>query len=149
MGCGSAKIINNKAIKLSKSNIIKINSNKPNLSENILYGYLEGNFRDCLITNDKELEEKLINFIPTKIPNDNNPNELVHNVLDDIITQSVEFNFDKNNIIALRGINKILKVEECNGNYLVFQNERKEISSKYIAIIVKKLNGNPQIKFAQ
>ncbi len=149
MGCENSKSIelidSNKAINLIQG---EIDETKPNLINKILRGDLQGNFKNCLITNQVQLEEYLVSFIPTKIKKEDNEFELIHNINDDILTQSIEINFEDEYIIALSGLNEILKVEEYNGNYLVFYDKEGDIT-KYIAIFVSKLNDFSQILFCQ
>ncbi len=146
MGCGQTKTFEDDKTGQLKITKMEIHEELPDLKEKILEGHLEGNFRNCLITNEKELEDNLISYIPTKIEDDKNPGQLTHNIHDDIITQSVEFNFEKHNIIALSGFRTIIKVEEYKGNYLVFYDSDEGNYSKYIVIFVKKISGFPQIQ---
>jgi hypothetical protein len=148
MGCENSKTIEIKENKSLYSIREKMDETKPNLIKKILKGYLQGNFKDCLITNKEQLEDYLVSFIPTKIRKEDNEFELIHNINDDILTQSIEINFEDEYIIALSGLNEILKVEEYNGNYLVFYDKEGDIT-KYIAIFVSKLNDFSQILFCQ
>ena len=148
MGCENTKTIELNENKIIYSIKERINPEKPNLIKKILKGYLQGNFKDCLITNNDQLEEYLVSYIPTKIKNEENNLELIHNINDDILTQSIEINFEDEYIIALSGLNEILKVEEYNGNYLVFYDKGGDIN-KYIAIFVSKINDFSQILFCQ
>ena len=148
MGCENSKTIEIKENKSLYSIREKMDETKPNLIKKILKGYLQGNVKDCLITNKEQLEDYLVSFIPTKIRKEDNEFELIHNINDDILTQSIEINFEDEYIIALSGLNEILKVEEYNGNYLVFYDKEGDIT-KYIAIFVSKLNDFSQILFCQ
>ena len=149
MGCENSKSIelidSNKAINLIQA---EIDETKPNLINKILRGDLQGNFKNCLITNQVQLEEYLVSFIPTKIKKEENDLELIYNINDDILTQSIVINFEKEYIIALSGFNEILKVEEHNGNYLVFFDKIVD-DIKYIAIFVSQINEFSQILYCQ
>jgi hypothetical protein len=135
----------------SSSNIIEVNkklfSNSENYIVNKTKGILNKNsqFIDCLITNKEELEEKLIDFIPTRIKIDNKEDQ--YNIDDNIITKSFEFNFDENYLIALNGLNDVLKVEEKGGNYLIYHDNIPANPENYICVVVKQIIGTPQISF--
>ena len=134
----------------SSSSIVEGETNKKTVKENYIINKTEGilkknsQFNDCLITNYYELDEKLIEFIPTRITS-NNKDEL--NINDNIITNSFNFNFDENFLIAVNGVNDILKVEEKGGNYLIFHDNIAVNPEKYICVVVKQIIGTPQISF--
>jgi len=134
----------------SGSSIVVGETNKKPIKENYIINKTEGilkknsQFKDCLITNYYELDEKLIEFIPTRITY-NNKDE--YNINDNIITNSFNFNFDENFLIAVNGVNDILKVEEKGGNYLIFHDNIAVNPEKYICVVVKQIIGTPQISF--
>ena len=104
-------------------------------------------FQDCLIQSENDLENKIRMFIPTKKPDENNPEQLVPNIQDDIVTSSLEVDFDKNYVIAMSAIN-ITNVSEVKGCYLVYHDNQAKSSGTYCAVVVEKLPGNPEIKLA-
>ena len=136
MGCSSSSIVEGSVTKIIKENYI-VGKTEGILKKN-------SQFNDCLITNYYELEEKLIEFIPTRIKF-NNKDEF--NINDNIITNSLNFNFDENFLIAVNGVNDILKVEEKGGNYLIFHDNIAVNPEKYICVVVKQIIGTPQISF--
>jgi len=136
MGCSSSSIVEGSVRKIIKENYI-VGKTEGILKKN-------SQFKDCLITNYYELEEKLIEFIPTRIKF-NNKDEF--NINDNIITNSLNFNFDENFLIAVNGVNDILKVEEKGGNYLIFHDNIAVNPEKYICVVVKQIIGTPQISF--
>ena len=107
----------------------------------------DSDFKDALITNQFDLETRLRDHIPTYFPDPENPNLPKPNLKDDFITKSVKIDFNKRYIIAINGINKVDKVEEVNGDYMIYHDNKPCRKDKYIALIVKKLDGEPQIKF--
>jgi hypothetical protein len=136
MGCSSSSIVEGSVTKIIKENYI-VGKTEGILKKN-------SQFNACLITNYYELEEKLIEFIPTRIKF-NNKDEF--NINDNIITNSLNFNFDENFLIAVNGVNDILKVEEKGGNYLIFHDNIAVNPEKYICVVVKQIIGTPQISF--
>ena len=105
------------------------------------------NFSDCLIKNNEDLEEKLRSFIPTKIVKDDS-NVPTFNTRDDILTKSANINFDENYLIALNGVNRVLRVDQENGNYLIVHDDQPGYKNKYIALLVTKLEGNPEFFYS-
>ena len=104
------------------------------------------NFTDSLIKNSEELEEKLRSFIPTKIIKDNS-NIPSFNTKDEILTKCANINFDKFFLIAINGVNRVTRVEEENGNYLIFNDNQPGYKNKYIALVVSKIGENPEFFF--
>ena len=100
------------------------------------------NFTDSLIKNHEELDEKLRSFIPTKIIKDNSDTP-TFNTRDDILTKSHNINFDQYYLIALNGVNRVIRVEEENGNYLIFHDNQPGYKHKYIALVVTQIGDNP------
>ena len=104
------------------------------------------NFTDSLIKNQEELEDKLRSFIPTKIIKDDS-NVPQFNTKDDILTKCANINFDNNFVIAINGVNRVTRVEEENGNYLIFNDNQPGYKNKYIALVVTKIGENPEFFF--
>ena len=104
-------------------------------------------FQDCLIQSENDLENKIRMFIPTKKPDENNPEQLVPNIQDDIVTSSLKVDFNKNYVIAMSAIN-ITNVSEVKGCYLVYHDNQAKSSGTYCAVVVERLPGNPEIKLA-
>ena len=128
------------------------NPNIPPSNNNLLIRAYTGlltkdnTFSDTIIKSNEELNDKLRSFIPSKIKKDNN---YTYNIYDDILTKSEKVNFDEECIIAMNGINKVLRVEENNGNYLIFHDNQPKEKNSYIAIVVKRISGfNPKLNFA-
>ena len=119
---------------------------KKNLCVKMLTGLLQKdtNFSDCLIKNQEELEENLRSLIPTKIIKDDS-NIPTFNTKDDILTKSANINFDENYLIAINGVNRVLRVEEENGNYLIVHDNQSGYKNKYIALVVIKIGESPSI----
>ena len=119
-------------------------SKKKNLCVKMLTGFLQKdiNFTDSLITNQEELEDNLRSFIPTKIIKDD-ANIPTFNTKDDILTKSANINFNENFVIAINGVNRVLRVEEENGNYLIVHDNQPGYKNKYIALVVIKIGDSP------
>ena len=105
------------------------------------------NFSDCLIKKNEDLEEKLRSFIPTKIVKDDS-NVPTFNTRDDILTKSANINFNENYLIALNGVNRVLRVDQENGNYLIIHDNQPGYKNKYIDLLVNKLEGNPEFFYS-
>lgn len=135
------------------NNNVENNSDKEEKDENILISVHSGRlikglpFQNCLIKSDDELINKLRMFIPTVIPK-KNKNTNAFNLNDKILTNSININYHKNYIIALKGFNKIENVLNDNDNYLICHDGTIKNEEKYIALIVKKIEGNPQLLFS-
>ena len=86
---------------------------RPLTIEKKMTGLLEKDlhFQDCLIQSENDLENKIRMFIPTKKPDENNPEQLVPNIQDDIVTNSIQVDFDKCCVIAMSAINITNKSE--------------------------------------
>ena len=128
------------------------NSNSPSQNNNLLIRQYAGllsednNFSDTIIKSNDELNEKLRSFIPSKIKKDNN---LTYNIYDDILTKSEKVDFQEEYIIAINGVNKVIRVDEMNGKYLIFHDNQPKEKNSYVAIVVKKISGNkPEFIFA-
>ena len=132
---------------------LESNENSNNNSKNLMIkkhrGLLIKNskFSDTLIKSDQELNDKLRDFIPLRIKKDNSE-ELVFNVNDDVLTQSIKVDFNNEYIIALNGVNEVYKVEGANNYYTIFHDNQPSEKDKYIAIVVKKIEGEPTMIFA-
>ncbi len=120
-----------------------------NLCSKILSGLLlsDSNFHDTIIKNQEDLDDKLRSYIPTKIKKDNS-DSLSHNLGDLILTKAHQIDFTKNYLIAINGVNRVLRVEEDNGNYLIFHDKQPGYKNKYIALVVERLPINPGFNFA-
>ena len=158
MGCQNPKTIedDNEAINENntKKNTIKEDDLKEEkLEEQILIETYSGllihglNFQNCLIKSQDELINNLRMYIPPKIENKQKKSS-VFNLNDKILSNSININFNKNYIIALTGINKIDNVKINNGNYIIYHDGEENSEDRYIALIVKKIEGNPQIIFS-
>jgi hypothetical protein len=150
MGCTEVSAIEDMKGQ-EKSNTIG-NPTEPNLAEKMVSGIVQPfgdkTFKDCIINNESEFDDKIVDFIPTKIPDPENDDNEIPNINDDIVTQSLKVDFNINCIIALSGIHKVLKVERHNDNYLVFHDGQKGKKNTYIAIVVQKIIGGfPTIEF--
>ena len=122
---------------------------RPLTIEKKMTGLLEKDlhFQDCLIQSENDLENKIRMFIPTKKPDENNPEQLVPNIQDDIVTNSIKVDFDNYCVIAMSAIN-ITNVSEVKGCYLVYHDNQAKSSGTYCAVVVERLPGNPEIKLA-
>ena len=171
MGCQNSTTFenNNEPLK-ENTKITKVNTNKNNNNEhvnnekdtykeedeNILIGIYSGllirglNFQNSLIKSQDELITNLRMFIPTKIQKKHKNQKITYgfNLDDKILTNSININFHKNYIIALTGFNNIENIKNSNGNYLIFHDGEINNEERYIAAVVKKIEGNPQILFS-
>ena len=121
-----------------------------NLIVKIYRGYLiqDSKFFDTLIKSEEELNQKLRVFIASRVRKDINSKDLIYNIYDDILTKSVNINFENNYVIAINGIYTVLKVEENNGNYLIYHDNQVCETIIYNAIVVRKIEGEPRIILA-
>ena len=119
---------------------------KKNLCIKMYSGQLQLNhdFVDSVIKNQEELEDKLRSYIPTKIKKDDS-DVPVFNTRDDILTKSVNINFNECYLIAINGVNRVLRVEEENGNYLIIHDDQPAEKNKYIALVVFQIGSQPEI----
>ena len=145
MGCEESRTIDD----VQTPQQVQEATTRPLTIEKKMTGLLEKDlhFQDCLIQSENDLENKIRMFIPTKKPDENNPEQLVPNIQDDIVTSSLKVNFDKNYVIAMSAIN-ITNVSEVKGCYLVYHDNQAKSSGTYCAVVVEKLPGNPEIKLA-
>ena len=104
-------------------------------------------FTDTIIKSDNELEDKLRSYIALKVKKENSE-ELMYNTEDEILTKSIKVDFKRQYIIALNGINDIDKVQKSDNNYLIYHDNQPSSSDEYIAIVVKKLKGEPRFILA-
>ena len=92
------------------------------------------------------MNDKLRSFIPSKIKENN---EYTYNIYDDILTKSEKVNFQDEYIIAINGVNRVLRVEESDGNYLIYHDNQPKEKNSYLAMVVKRISGfNPGIIYA-
>ena len=106
----------------------------------------EANFTDTLIKTSEELNEKLRTYIPSQIKEGN---KYTYNLNDDILTKSEKVNFENEYIIAINGVNKVDRVEEKDGKYLIFHDNQPKEKNAYIALVVKRISKyNPWFAFA-
>ena len=104
-------------------------------------------FTDTLIKSSEELNQKLRDYIPSQIEIDRETYD--YNLKDDILTKAAKFNFDEEYIIAINGVNNVLRVEESNGNYMIYHDNQPKERNVYTALVVKRINGiNPKFVFA-
>ena len=145
MGCEESRTIED----VQTPQQVQVATTRPLTIEKKMTGLLEKDlhFQDCLIQSENDLENKIRMFIPTKKPDENNPEQLMPNIQDDIVTSSLEVDFDKNYVIAMSAIN-ITNVSEVKGCYLVYHDNQAKSSGTYCAVVVEKLPGNPEIKLA-
>ena len=122
---------------------------KPNLCLKMYSGVLQSdiNFTDTLIRNQNELEDKLRSFIPTKIIKDDSEVP-TFNTKDDILTNSAKINFAQHYLIAINGVNRVLRVEEENGNYLIYHDNQAGSKDKYLALVVTQIGVDPHFFYA-
>ena len=145
MGCEESRTIED----VQTPQQVQEATTRPLTIEKKMTGLLEKDlhFQDCLIQSENDLENKIRMFIPTKKPDENNPEQLMPNIQDDIVTSSLKVDFDKNYVIAMSAIN-ITNVSEVKGCYLVYHDNQAKSSGTYCAVVVEKLPGNPEIKLA-
>ena len=145
MGCEESRTIED----VQTPQQVQVATIRPLTIEKKMTGLLEKDlhFQDCLIQSENDLENKIRMFIPTKKPDENNPEQLVPNIQDDIVTSSLKVDFNKNYVIAMSAIN-ITNVSEVKGCYLVYHDNQAKSSGTYCAVVVEKLPGNPEIKLA-
>ena len=168
MGCQNSNTSEGKTEKIqenqniSEQNIIKEeNNNKEDEAiieqekkeENILIATFSGflikglNFQNCIIKSQDELITNLRMFIPAKIQK-KQKKSFVFNLEDKILSNSININFNNNYMIALTGFNNIKDIKIENGNYIVYHDGQNNNEENYIALVVKKLEGNPEILFS-
>ena len=126
------------------------NDDEKNLLIKIYKGELTKNslFTDTIIKSDNELEDKLRSFIALKVKKENSE-ELTYNINDEIWTKSNKFDFKRQYIIALNGINNINNVQKSDdNNYIIYHDNQPSASDEYIAIVVKKIRGKPSFILA-
>ena len=106
----------------------------------------ENEFSDTIIKSNEELNDKLRSFIPSKIKENN---QYTYNIYDDILTKSEKVNFQDEYIIAINGVNRVLRVEESDGNYLIYHDNQPKEKNSYLAMVVKRISAfNPGIIYA-
>ena len=107
----------------------------------------EKEFTDTIIKSNEELNKKLRDYIPSQIDLGNDRYD--YNLSDDILTKSATVNFNEEYIIAINGVNKVLRVEENEGNYIIYHDNQQKEKNSYVALVVKKISGdNPKFFFA-
>ena len=106
----------------------------------------EKQFTDTLIKSNEELNKKLRDYIPSQIDLGND--RFDYNLSDDILTKSANVNFNDEYIIAINGVNKVLRVEENDGNYVIYHDNQQKEKDNYMALVVKMIGGNPKFFFA-
>ena len=145
MGCEESRTIED----VQTPQQVQVATTRPLTIEKKMTGLLmkDLHFQDCLIQSENDLENKIRMFIPTKKPDENNPEQLVPNIQDDIVTNSIQVDFDKCCVIAMSAIN-ITNVSEVKGCYLVYHDNQAKSSGTYCAVVVERLPGNPEIKLA-
>lgn len=107
----------------------------------------DNNFTDTLIKSEAELIPKLRDYIPSQIEIGNDKYD--YNCADDILTRTARINFNEEYIIAINGVNNVLRVEENDGKYMIYHDNQPKEKNSYIALVVKKIEGsNPKFIFA-
>ena len=140
----------------TKAKILEIYKMKNNVCINRYSGFIiKGlNFQNCIIKSQNELDNNLRMFIPSKIPKIKK-SDTGYNLDDDIFTNILEINFDKYYIIAIKDIYSINYIIQKNGDYVIYHNNKKKWNDsksftnleRYMAFVVKKLEGDPKIIF--
>ena len=129
--------------------MVEEDQNPNNLCRAVATGLLRNdlNFTDTIIYNQQDLDDKLRIFIPTKIQKkDTNTTE--YNTKDDILTNSISIDFENQCLIAISGINRVLKVEETEeGDYVIFHDNQRASPNQYIALVVRKLGRSSKMIF--
>lgn len=145
MGCEESRTIED----VQTPQQVQVATIRPLTIEKKMTGLLQKDlhFQDCLIQSENDLENKIRMFIPTKKPDENNPEQLVPNIQDDIVTNTIQVDFDNYCVIAMSAIN-ITNVSEVKGCYLVYHDNQAKSSGTYCAVVVERLPGNPEIKLA-
>ena len=155
---------NKKQISYSKENNLleqqtdkhDVNQNSDNQNienENILISKYTGflikglHFENCLIKSEEELINNLRMYIPSKIPK-KQKNSFRFNLEDKILSNSINIDFNQNYILALKGFKNIENVKISDGNYMVYHNGLINNEERYIALVVKKIEGDPQILYS-
>ena len=146
MGCDEIKTLEIDDPQPQENNDYQKNKN---LCVRMLEGVLQedNNFEDCIIKDQEELENKLRSYIPTKIV-DHATDTKRFNTRDDILTKSANIDFSKYYLLAINGVNRVLRVEEENDNYLIIHDNQPAKKNKYIALIVTQLGMNPSLFYA-
>ena len=104
-------------------------------------------FKDTLIKSNEELIQKLRDYIPSQIEIDKDKYD--YNYDDDILTRTAKINFDEEYIIAINGVNNVLRVEENDGKYMIYHDNQPKEKNTYIALVVKRISEiNPKFIFA-
>ncbi len=131
------------------SKVFEDNDDEKNLLIKKYKGELTKNsmFTDTIIKSDNELEDKLRSYIALKVKKENSE-ELMYNTEDEILTKSIKVDFKRQYIIALNGINDIDKVQKSDNNYIIYHDNQPSTSDEYIAIVVKKIKGEPSFILA-
>ena len=107
----------------------------------------DNNFTDTLIKSEAELIPKLRDYIPSQIEIGNDKYD--YNCDDDILTRTARINFNEEYIIAINGVNNVLRVEENDGKYMIYHDNQPKEKNSYLALVVKKIEGsNPKFIFA-
>lgn len=149
MGCEESRTIDDRPFAREDSGYIQQPQpqfqNGSSVCFKILHGYLESDqtgFKDTVIKNEKELEDNIKMYIPTYIKDKNGQQK--PNIIDDILTNSLKIDFNKQYVVVMNAIN-ITDVLEKKGNYFVRHDNRPGSVQEYNAAVVRKLPGNPII----
>lgn len=108
-----------------------------------IYLQTDNNFVDSCIKSQEELEDKLHSYISTKIKK-NDSDVPYFNTKDDIWTKYANINFNEYYLLAINGVNRVLRVEEDNGNYLIFHDIQPGDINKYNALVFSKEGVGPE-----
>ena len=148
MGCDEVRTLELEDVEENNGDIDDQQKSKSLLIK-AYYGRLQIDivFEDTLIKTQDELDDKLRCYIPTKIKKPDS-DDLTFNTKDDILTKSANIDFNKYYLIALNGINKVLNVEQMDGNYVIYHDNKSGYRNKYVALLVKKIGPNPKFVLA-
>ena len=147
MGCDEIRTLELEDVEENNGGI---NKSKPqSILREAYYGRLQIDivFEDTLIKSQDELDDKLRCYIPTKIKKPDS-DDLAFNTKDDILTKTAKIDFNSYYLIALNGINKVLNVEEEDGKYVIYHDNKSGYRNKYVALLVRKIGPNPKFVLA-
>lgn len=91
-------------------------------------------FKDCIITNEQDFQNKIKLFIPTYI------GEKERNMKDEILTHTFQANFSNEHIIAINGIH-VKKIEIQGNSFCIFHDSIAKSNYYYEAFIIDSREG--------
>lgn len=147
MGCEESRAI--QEVQGEGQQVNKTSNGPDNLVIQVIEGILDTSlpFSDCLITSNDELTKNVKDFISTRKPKKDNPKETEPNINDELVTDSIAIDFSQNHVIALNAV-KVVKVNNIEGNYIIFHNGQPGSVGVYTALVVKRIKGSPKIMYA-